>query len=177
MPEAVAQRYARAFAEALGPAGDFKRAGEDLAAFAAVYAESVELREVFDSPAVKPEQKLGVLNAILARLETSTVTANFLRVLLAHYRIPLLGEIRPAFQSIANGVLGVEEMRVVSAAALTDGEREALAARFHDITQKTVQIDYAVDPGLVGGVLAQIKSVIYDGSVRGSLERIREQIG
>lgn len=177
MPEAVAQRYARAFAEALGPSVNFERAGEDLAAFAGVYAESAELREVFDSPAVRLEQKLGVLNAILARLETSPVAANFLRVLLTHYRIPLLGEIRSAFQTIVNGVLGVEEMRVVSATALTDGEREALAARFHDLTQKTVQIDYAVDPGLVGGVVAQIRSVIYDGSVRGSLERIRELLG
>ncbi|MGH9398434.1 MAG: ATP synthase F1 subunit delta [Terriglobia bacterium] len=177
MPEAVAQRYARAFAEVVGPQGDFAKATQELETFAEVYRESAELREVFESPAVKPQQKQDVLNAILARLGTSAGTGNFLRVLLDHYRINKLDEIRADFQAIANDELGVAEMKVISAAPLSEIERGALAGRFHDLTRKRVEIEYGVDPALVGGVVAQIKSVIYDGSVRGSLDRIREQIG
>lgn len=176
MPEAVAQRYARALAEVVGPNGDYVRASQELASLAGVYAESAELREVFDSPAVRPEQKLGVLNAILARLEISHLTANFVRVLLAHYRIPLIDEIRAAFQALADSAMGIEEVQVTSAAPLSEDEQKALAGRFRDITKKRVEMHYAVDPSLLGGVVAQIKSVIYDGSVRGSLDRIREQI-
>lgn len=177
MPEAVAQRYARALAEVVGPGGDFAKASQEIEGFADVYRESAELREVFDSPAVKPAQKQGVLNAILARLGTSPVAGNFLRVLLEHYRINKLEEIRVAFQSIADDALGVAEMKVISAEPLSESERTALAGRFHEITRKKMEIDYGLDPALLGGVVAQIKSVIYDGSVRGSLDRMRETIG
>ncbi|MDE3179339.1 MAG: ATP synthase F1 subunit delta [Acidobacteriota bacterium] len=176
MPESVSLRYARALAEVLGAHGDFARAWRDLEAFASVYRESVELREAFDSPAVKSEEKLGVLNAILERLQPSIETGNFLRVLLGNYRINKLEEILRDFQSIARDELGVVEMRVTSASPLSAGEQESLSTRFRDITQKKVEIQWALDPALVGGVVAQIKSVIYDGSVRGSLERFREEI-
>lgn len=177
MPQAVAQRYARALAEIVGPQGNFARTAAEIEAFAEIYRENAELREVFETPAVKPEQKLGVLDAILARLGASREVGNFLRVLLKHYRMNVLADIQQAFQSIANDEMGVAQMRVVSAAPLNDRERGALGQRFQELTGKKIEAEYGVDPDLVGGVLAQIKSTIYDGSVRGALDRIREQIG
>lgn len=176
MPQAVAQRYARALAEAVGPHGDYSKTAQELEAFAEVYRESADLREVFDSPAVKPEQKAGILNAILSRLGTSRIAGNFLRVLLSHYRINILEEIRAAFQNIANDQLGIAQMKVVSAAPLSEGEQVALRERFHILTGKKAEIEYGVNPDLVGGVVAQVKSTIYDGSVRGALDRIRQQM-
>ena len=177
MPMAVAQRYASALAEISGPRGDYKQIAEDLASFAAVYQESSELREVFDSPAVLPRQKEKVLAAILDRLQTSELATRFLRVLLAHYRVNLLEEIRAAFQNIVNDRLGILQMKVVSASPLSQNQQTALQERFSDLTEKKVAAEYQVDPALVGGITAQIKSTVYDGSVRGYLDRIREQMG
>lgn len=177
MPEAIAQRYARALAEVVGPQGDFAKASKDIETFAEVYRESAELREAFESPAVKPVQKQGVLNALLTRLGTSPIAGNFLRVLVDHYRINILEEICVDFQTIANDSLGVAKMVVTSAVPLNESERDTLVERFHELTRRRVEIDYDVDTSLVGGVVAQIKSVIYDGSVRGTLLRMRETIG
>ena len=176
MPEAIAGRYARALAEVIGPQGDYRRVSQDLDNFASVYNESAELRDVLRSPAVTPEQKMKVIQAILARLEASSITTNFLRVLISHYRINLLDAIRLSFQDIIDDRLGIVKMRVSSAAPLSGEQQAALRERFGGLTQKTVEIEFEIDPSLVGGVLAQIKSTVYDGTVQGYLQRIREQM-
>ncbi|MGH9353502.1 MAG: ATP synthase F1 subunit delta [Terriglobia bacterium] len=177
MPQAVAERYARALAEAAGPKADYSKVAQEIEAFAEIFRQSADLREVFDSPAVRPEQKLGVLNAILLRLGTDRLTGNFFRVLLAHYRIGLAEEIRAAFQSLADDWLGVVRVKIRSATPLAENEKTALSERFSRLTGKKVNMEYGEDAGLVAGVAAEIKSAIYDGSVRGALEQIREHIG
>ena len=93
-----------------------------------------------------------------------------------NYRMNLLEEICRAFHKLANDRLGVVEVKVVSAAGLSETERQALRARFIDLTGKEVEFDFRLDRELLGGVLAQIGSTVYDGSVRGQLDRIRERL-
>ncbi|MGH9469107.1 MAG: ATP synthase F1 subunit delta [Terriglobia bacterium] len=176
MPMAVAYRYARALVEAAGPKADYSALRGALGDFAAVYAESAELREAFDSPAVAPHQKSGLLDAILDRLQTPELARNFLRVLLAHYRLNLLDDIMAAYQELVNERLGVVRMTVASALPLSEEQQRLLRESFGKLTGQKVDIQYQVDPELLGGARAQIRSTVYDGSVRGYLDRIREQL-
>jgi F-type H+-transporting ATPase subunit delta len=176
MSEALAERYARALVEVIGPEGDYRRVSQDLASFASVYKESSELREVLQSPVVTPDQKTKVINAILDRLNAASVTRNFLRVLMAHYRVNVLDQIRLAFQNMVDERLGIVKMHVTSAAPLSHEQQDVLRQRFGNLTKKTVEIEYGIDPNVLGGVLAQIKSTVYDGTVRGYLRRIREEM-
>ena len=176
MAMAVANRYARALADVVGRTGEFRKVQQELADFAAVYRESAELREVLKTPAVAPEAKQKVLGALLARLGTSATTSNFLRVLLANYRLGLLEMIQAAYQRIANERMGIVRVSISSAVELQAQSRQDLQARFETMTRNQVEIDFRVEEGLVGGVLAQIGSTLYDGSVRGSLARIREKL-
>jgi len=122
------------------------------------------------------EQKIKVLDAILHRLGVSKVGTNLLRILVRNYRIRVLPEIRAAFQRIANERMGVVQVKVFSATSLSSPEQESLRHRFHDLTQKQVEIEFHLDENLLGGVLAQVQSTIYDGTVRGQLARIREEL-
>ena len=176
MAMAVSNRYARALAEVVSQGGDFRVVLGELENFLATYQESGDLREVFDTPAIPLPKKIKVLEAILGRIGVSKVAASFLRVLVTNYRISLLGEIAPAFLKIANDRLGVVQVKVLSATSLSDAEQEALRARFQEVTRKQVDMEFGLDGELLGGILAQIQSTIYDGSVRGHLERIREQL-
>jgi F-type H+-transporting ATPase subunit delta len=85
-------------------------------------------------------------------------------------------EIYQAFRRIANERLGIIAIKVFSAAELIDRDREALAARFRELTGKQVEFEFQIDPDLVGGVRAQVGSTVYDGSVRGALDRFKEQL-
>jgi F-type H+-transporting ATPase subunit delta len=172
----VANRYARALADVVAPSGDYRKVLEELQDFERAYRESPELEEVFASPAVALPQKMKVLEAIGRRLGESPVTLNFLRVLLANYRMPLLEEAVQAYRKIANDRLGVMQVTISSASELSEAERESVAARFRELTGKQVELEYRIDRELLGGIEAQIGSTVYDGSVRGNLARIREQL-
>jgi F-type H+-transporting ATPase subunit delta len=175
MPMVVANRYARALADVVARTANYRQVLQDLEDFYAAYLESADLRGVCETPAVPLPQKIKVLEAILERAGASPVTVNFLRVLLGHYRMALLGEVVEAFRKIANDRLGIVQVRVSSAADLSDAERESLRARFGELTRKQVELEFHLNPVLLGGIVAQIGSTLYDGSVRGHLERLREQ--
>jgi F-type H+-transporting ATPase subunit delta len=172
----VANRYARALADVVAPSGDYRKILQELQDFETAYRESGELREIFDSPAVALPQKMKVLEAIGQRLGILPVTLIFLRVLLANYRLPLLEEVVQAYRKIANDRMGVVQVTISSASDLSEAEREALASRFRELTRKQVELEFRIDSELLGGILAQIGSMVYDGSVRGNLARIREQL-
>ena len=176
MPMAVANRYASALADVVAPSGDYRKVLQELQDFATAYRESLELREIFESPAVTSAQKMKVLEAIGARLGVSPLTLVFLRVLLVNYRMPLLEEVVRAFHSIANDRMGVVQVIISSASHLAEAERESVASRFRELTGKQVELEFRIDSELLGGILAQIGTTVYDGSVRGNLARIREQL-
>src|SRR5690348_13137353 len=130
MSMAVASRYARALADALGPQGDFGAMQKELEDFAGVWRESDELREALVNPAIPVEQKRGVLDSLIQKLGLSVMAGNFLRVLLVNYRMPLLGEALKSFQTMANERLGIVEVQVLHAQDLTPEDKEALREKF-----------------------------------------------
>lgn len=176
MPTVIANRYARALADVVARTGEYRRVLNELKDFHAIYRESADLREVFETPAVPLPQKVKVLETILGRLGVATVTLNFARVLVAHYRMALLEEVIQAFQKISNDRLGIVQVKISSAADLSAGEREELQARFGELTRKQVELEFHLDRELLGGLVAQVGSTVYDGSIRGHLIRIREQL-
>jgi len=176
MPTVVAHRYARALADVVAPTENYLPVLSELEDFGAAYRQNLELREVCETPAISMAQKLRVLEALAARLASSPVALNFLRVVMSHYRMPLLGEILQAFRSVAYARLGIVQVKISSAADLSNEERELLRARFNELTKKRAELEFHLDSSLIGGLVAQIGSTVYDGSIRGQLERIREQL-
>lgn len=172
----IAGRYARALADVIAETSEYRRSLDELAGFAAVYAESAELRNLFEAPAVALASKLRVLDTVAHRLGASLPVSNFLRVLVKNYRMAHFEEIYQAFRRIANQRLGIVAIRITSAAELDQGQRDAMAARFREITGRQVEFEFNLDPDLVGGLRAQVGSTVYDGSVRGALSRFKEQL-
>ena len=176
MAMVIANRYARALADVVARTGEYRKVLEELEGFETALRESAELREVCDTPAVPMDQKLKVLEAILARLGASRVTLNFLSVLLSHYRMSLLEETLQAFRRISNARMGIVKVEVSSASELSEADRAALRAGFGELTQKQAELEFRLDNSLIGGIVAQIGSTVYDGTIRGRLERFREQL-
>jgi F-type H+-transporting ATPase subunit delta len=172
----AANRYARALADVAGETSDYRRALEDLEAFGEVYRDSTDLQQLFEAPGVAAIDKQRVLDQVLHRLGTSLVVSNLLRVLVKNHRMIYLQDVSRAFRRVANQRLGIVEIKIVSATELATPEREALKTRFQELTGKDVEMEFQLDPDLVGGVRAQVGSTVYDGSVRGALDRFKEQL-
>lgn len=176
MSMVVANRYARALADVVARSGDYRASLAELESFRTAFEESADLREVLESPAVPLPQKMSLVEALAGRLGLSPITVNFLRVLLAHYRMALVRQATQAFRRIANQRMGVALVKVFSAADLSPAEQQAIASRFTELTGKGIELEFHRDEQLLGGVRAQIESTVYDGTVRGELDRIRQQL-
>jgi F-type H+-transporting ATPase subunit delta len=176
MPTVVANRYARALADVVASTGNYRQVLGELEDFSAAYHQSLELREVCETPAVSMAQKLSVLVAVASKMGSSHITLNFLRVLMSHYRFPILGEIVVAFRNVAYARLGIVQVKISSASGLSPQEQELLRTRFNELTKQQSELEFRLDGELIGGLVAQIGSTVYDGSIRGQLERIRERL-
>lgn len=169
--------YARAFADVvverrLDPA----KVLQEAQSLAQLVASSRELREVWEAPSIPAEQKRGVLDAIAAREGTSREVRNFIAVLIDHRRIPILDAIVKQFEQELNTRLGFTEAEITSARELSNSERQALEVQVQNLTGKRVRARYSHDESLLGGAVVRIGSTIYDGSVKGQLERMREAL-
>jgi len=160
----------------VAPTGNYRQVLSELEDFGAAYRQSLEFREVCETPAVGMAQKLSVLEAIARRMGSSHVTLNFLRVLMSRYRMPMLEEAIQAFRSVAYARLGIVQVKISSASDLSPEEQELLRARFNELTQKQSELEFHLDGNLIGGLVAQIGSMVFDGSIRGSLDRLRGQL-
>jgi F-type H+-transporting ATPase subunit delta len=173
----VTSRYARAFADVvielkLDPA----KVREELRSVMETVTLSPDLRRVWESPAVPQEQKLKLLDAVAARAGLVTAVRNFLAVLIDHGRMAMLAAITAQFETELNQRLGLAEAQVTSARELSAPERAQLEAELIRLTGKKVSANYVLDKDVLGGAVVKIGSTIYDGSLRGQLRRMREQL-
>ena len=174
---AISSRYARALVEVvLEQKLDADVAREQLNSFAEAVRESVDLRRVWESPAVPAKQKRAVLDAIVGQMQAFKAIRNFMAVIIDHRRIPILDDIVRQFGVELDAQLGFVEAEISSARQLSTEEMRGLESQVERLTGKKVRARYASDPGLLGGVMVRVGSTIYDGSIRGQLEKMKQEL-
>ena len=179
MPQAVATRYARALVESVldpGSKQDPKQVSSELVSFEELLDGTSELRNVLLSPAVSASRKRAVVAKFAEMLPLSRLVKNFLYVLIDRRRINIMGEIVEAYKVILDERLGVVRADVKSAQPLNSEQHRALQHELSLLSGKQVRCDYAVDPELLGGVVAKIGSTVYDGSVRAQLNALKQRL-
>jgi F-type H+-transporting ATPase subunit delta len=174
---AVLGRYARAYAEVvvkhkLNP----EKTVAEFQEIADLVNSSRELRNVLQNPAVSREQKHKLLDAIIQRVGATKVLRNFLAVLVDHGRIGHIGDLLEQFKRELDRRLGIAEAKVSSVRELSSVEKKSLEQQLAAITGMTVRATYSKDVTLLGGVLVRVGSTIYDGSVQGRLQRMRQEL-
>ena len=173
----VASTYARAFADVVFDAHlDAGRAITGLRQIAALFSQSQDLRRVWENPAVRADQKRKLLDAIVQREGIERQVRNLVAVLIDQRRLPFLSRIIEQLEKELDARLGFAEAQIASARELAEAEKRALEAQIAKTTGKKVRASYGLDPSLLGGAVVRIGSTIYDGSVKGQLEKIKEAI-
>jgi F-type H+-transporting ATPase subunit delta len=171
-------RYARALDEVV-TAQNLSREGikAQLNDFLATFAESAPLREVFENPSIPEDQKLRVLDSLAGRLGLSRTVRNFLAVVIHHLRLPELGEIVKVYLEMADRDGGIADAEVTTARPLDEAGRRAVEESIVHLAGSTgVRAVYREDPALLGGAVIKVGSTVYDGSVRGQLEQIKQRM-
>ena len=174
---AFAARYARAFADVvLDTKLDTADVERQLKDFAATFAGSKDLREVLLNPSIPTTQRVSILDAVNSRVGCGPKVRNFLAVLIRHERLAALSEIIEEFRLEMNRRLSISDAEIVTARPLQDQERAKLEREVADLAGTRVNATFRQDKSLIGGAMVRIGSTIYDGSVRGRLERLKERL-
>lgn len=173
---AAAVRYARALFDVALKESDPQAVEQELAAFVALVQGHDQLAKVAVNPAVPAPRKAALVAELAARAGLSPVTARLLGLLATRDRLVLLPDLLEQYRQRVLDHQQVARATVTTAVPLTGESVAALGRAFARVTGRQVQVTPRVDPGVIGGVVAQIGSVVYDGSVRRQLERIREAL-
>ena len=173
----VTNIYARAFVEVvmdkhLDPA----RTLAETQQIAALVRDSKLLRDVWEAPSIPSEQKRAVLDGLVQKAGISKPVRNFIAVLIDKQRIRLLNEIVAQFVQELNQRLGFAEAEITTARELSGDERKEIERDLARATGKIIKARYTQDCAVLGGAIARVGSTVYDGSVKGQLERIRQQL-
>jgi F-type H+-transporting ATPase subunit delta len=174
---AVARRYAKAVF-ALAKRDDRVEAiGRELDTIAAELEGHDELRAFLGRPWEAPRAKRAAVTEVATLLGVSPLARDLAGMLAARGRIGALRQIGQAYAELVDADQGRARARVRTAIALTGDERAVLAqALGRALGGKRVLLDEVVDPGLLGGFVAEVGSFVLDGSIDGQLARIRERL-
>ncbi len=175
MNQAIARRYAHALF-GLVRRDDGDAVQEGLRALAQAVTRSAALRHSVASPAVARDEKLEVLDALCERTGGPPVLGRFCKQLLTHHRLGCLPEIADAFQSLLARQRGTQPVDVVAAHPMDDGRQRDLRATLRSTLNRDVEVRFHSDPSLLSGLRVRVGGAVYDGTLKGQLNRMRARL-
>jgi F-type H+-transporting ATPase subunit delta len=173
---AILDRYAQSLVDVAASVKEEEIVSKDLELYQEIFLSVPDILDAFHSPSIAREDKEKTLSQLLALHPVRPITANFLRVLLKHNRIRHFQHIYESYCGILSKRKGIVAAKVMVAAPLGSNELASLRAQLQRITGKDVSLDVQSKPDLLAGIVVQIGSTVYDGSIRTKLDEMRRQL-
>jgi F-type H+-transporting ATPase subunit delta len=133
------------------------------------------LSRSLESPLIPADKKHAIIDQIFGK-EADPLTRSFLHLLITKRREDILRTVEEEFQVLSDQARGLIRAEATVAAPLSEADRAALVDGLKTRTGKQIELDVRVDPVILGGVVVRMQDTVIDGSVRGALERLREQM-
>ena len=176
MKGGAAHRYAKAL---FGLAQDEHRHREvraELENLGSLFAGSRELRDALLTPLHPADERKAALRAIGDGASASPLVQNFISYLIDQRRLIDFGAIVEAYGELADGAEGLVTAQVVSASPLDDRRQDRLRRALTERTGQEVRLEIEVDPTLIGGAIAKVGDLVFDGSLRTQLGQLRSNL-
>ncbi len=170
----AARRYAEAVFDLATRDDALDRWATDLGNAAAMLSNEQAAR-IVESPAVPAEERRALVHRLLEG-RVSEAAERLIALLIDRGRVDLLPAVATEYAHLLNRRRGIVEATVTSAAPLTPDELRAVQAKVEQMSESKVELRTAVDESLIGGLTVRIGDRLLDASVRGRLERLRDQL-
>ncbi|HSQ99362.1 MAG TPA: F0F1 ATP synthase subunit delta [Sphingomicrobium sp.] len=170
----LAGRYASALFDLAREQRQIESVGKSLDALSQALVDSKDFNELITSPLVSRSEAGKALAALATQLGLDPVTSNFLGVLARNGRKKELRAVILAFRRLAAEHRGETTAEVVTARPLNDDQLGALRHQLRSRAGRDVNIDAAVDPNILGGIIVKLGSQQIDASIRTKLNRLAQ---
>jgi len=172
----VAKRYSKAFVGAVQEAGNLEKEVAGLRGFCELKRESKVLNRYLLNVTVNAKSKIAVIEDICKEIGASDMLRRFLVLLAAKGRLDCLDEIEVAVQDKVNEIMNIRELAITTSAPISEKSREVITQALSEQLSAQIRLEENVDPDLWGGAVVQVGSTIYDGSLKGKIQRLREEL-
>jgi F-type H+-transporting ATPase subunit delta len=173
----LATRYARALLGALATPAEQDRADEFLTALAESMRTNSELRDFLLDPAVPTGGKRSLLEALCTSHGVSDRVKTFLGLVVVNARLSNIPSIAEVFRGEREAGQGIVSATLTTAAPLSPELTARAAKALESLSHRKVNLSVRIDPALIGGAVAQVGSMVYDGSLKTQLARLRRTMG
>ena len=169
----LAKRYAAALAELAVEQNLLEAVGRDLNGFLDLFRSTPALRFLLTSPTAERRDQHVALAIFLEQATPAPVTSSFLKLLVDKRRMVLIESIVAAYNGNVDTRAGRMNVDVRVLMPLTGAHAEQLRETLSDATGKEIRLDMTTDPGILGGMVVTMGSVMIDYSVRHHLNRLK----
>jgi F-type H+-transporting ATPase subunit delta len=170
----MAGRYATALFELARDEKAVDAVKNELDQFDALVNDSADLNRLVRSPVFAADEQLKALSAILARVDITGLTANFLRVITSNRRLFAVRDMIRAYRALVAQHKGEVTAQITVAEKLSDKNLDALKSALRSVTGgKDIDLDIKVEPAIIGGLIVKIGSRMVDSSLRTKLNSIK----
>lgn len=174
----VSKRYAKALFNLGNEEGMAKleQYGKSIGALGNALEQNKELRELFASPVISAEEKKNVTLSLLAKVGGGDMEKRFCELLADRNRLSMLSAIAFDFDAMLNEAKGISQGRITTAIDLNADRKRAIVAQLESQTGRKLEVEFAVDPQILGGIVLSLGDTVCDASLRAQLDNLRESI-
>jgi F-type H+-transporting ATPase subunit delta len=172
----IARRYAKALFGLAVEQNRVEAWSDALVALQKAVDDSADLQDVLSNPVYSKEQRRAIVEQLARALRLDAEPTHLLYLLAERNRLGYLDAIVRTFRELSDAKLGRVRAKVTTAVPLEAPALAAIATRLGQATSATVLVDRQVDPAILGGVVAQVGSLVFDGSLRTQLEDLRKTL-
>jgi len=171
----IAKRYAKALVELSEEKKIVDKVRADLDSFMGAIESQPLVQKLFVSPAFTVDDKKAVIQELSVRLKLQKETQRFIEYLAESGRIRYVREVHRAFEELLAERQNRASVKLTTAVPVAPADLAGIKKQLEKITGRDVEIDAQVDPAVIGGATARIGSVIYDGTIKNQLDKMRER--
>ena len=172
----IAKKYAKALLGIGLNNGNYQALGQDLDKMADLLGESRDLRIVLRSPAFPKSARKTVARKVGERLGLATTTVKFIELLMHRKRMDHFFLITKTYRDLCDEVAGRTRVTLITPLDLPSGLVQEIKSQLESLTGKEVTLSLEKDPSLIGGFLTKIGNVVYDGSLKAQIAKLRDDL-
>lgn len=172
----TARRYAKALFALAQEEGSVDSVRREIGALDDLFSTHEEFRNAICRPLHPGRERRSALTAVCDKLEVGRSVRNFCAFLVDQRRVIQFAGIRSAFDTLADRAAGRTRAQVVSAGPLSDAQRDRLRSALAARTGQQVELDESIDASLLGGAIASVGGLVFDGSLRTQLHQLRTSL-
>lgn len=175
---AVSKRYASALFSIGKDKGEtlLDSFSATLQTLAGAVEENAQLKELVFSPVITPEEKKSLIMSILGLCQAGDIEKSFCSLLADKGRLALLPAIAADFKAMLDEAKGISRGLVTTAVDLEQNKKIEILSQLEKQTGRKLELSYAVNPQILGGIILKVGDIVYDASLRAQLDNLRESI-